>query len=54
MRKVFTDIMGGRWRLGMFFDVTPPPLATVNQICLLIASAGIVLIGIQLWRRRRI
>ena len=39
---------------GMFFDVTPPPLATVNQICLLIASAGIVLIGIQLWRRRRI
>lgn len=39
---------------GMFFDVTPPPLAMVNQICLLIVSAVIVLIGIQLWRRRRI
>ena len=39
---------------GMFFDVTPPPLAMVNQICLLLVSAGIILIGIQLWRRRRI
>lgn len=39
---------------GMFFDVTPPPLAMANQICLLIVSAVIVLIGIQLWRRRRI
>ena len=39
---------------GMFFDVTPPPMAMVNQICLLIASAGIILIGIQIWRRRRI
>ena len=39
---------------GRFFDVTPPPLAMVNQICLLMASAVIVLIGIQLWRRRRI
>ncbi len=39
---------------GNFFDVTPPPLAMVNQICLLIASAVIILIGIQLWRRRRI
>lgn len=38
---------------GMFFEVTPP-LAMVNQICLLIVSAVIVLIGIQLWRRRRI
>ena len=39
---------------GMLFDVAPPPLAMVNQICLLIVSAGIILIGIQLWRRRRI
>lgn len=38
----------------MFFDVTPPPLALINQICLLFASAVIILIGIQLWRRRRI
>lgn len=39
---------------GMFFDVTPPPLALVNQICLLFASAAIILIGIQVWRRQRI
>lgn len=39
---------------AMFFDVAPPPLAMVNQLSLLIASAGIILIGIQLWRRRRI
>lgn len=39
---------------GSFFDVTPPPMAMVNQICLLIVSAVIVLIGIRLWRRRRI
>lgn len=39
---------------GSFFDVAPPPLAMVNQICLLIVSTGIILIGIQLWRRRRI
>lgn len=38
----------------MFFEVTAPPLAMVNQICLLIVSAGIILIGIKLWRRRRI
>ncbi len=37
-----------------FFDVAPPPLAMVNQICLLFASAVIILIGIQFWRRRRI
>lgn len=39
---------------GMFFDVAPPPLAMVNQLCLLAVSAGIILVGIQLWRRRRI
>ena len=39
---------------GMFFDVAPPPLAMVNQACLLIASAGSLLIGIQLWRRRKV
>ncbi len=38
----------------MFFDVAPPPLAMTNQICLLFVSAVIVLVGIQLWRRRRI
>jgi len=38
----------------MFFDVTPPPMAPVNQLCLLIASTAIIIIGIQLWRRRRI
>lgn len=39
---------------GMFFDVTPPPMALANQLCLLFASAAIILIGIQLWRRWRI
>lgn len=38
----------------MFFDVAPPPFAMINQICLLFVSAVIILIGIQLWRRRRI
>lgn len=38
---------------GMFFDVTPPPLVLVNQICLLFASTAIILMGIQIWRRRR-
>lgn len=38
----------------MFFDVAPPPFVLVNQICLLSASVGIIFIGIQLWRRRKI
>lgn len=38
---------------GLFFDVTPPPLVLVNQICLLFASTAIILMGIQIWRRRR-
>lgn len=39
---------------GKFFDVASPPLAMINQIFLLFVSAVIILIGIQLWRRRRI
>lgn len=39
---------------GMFFDTAPPPMALVNQCCLVIVSAAVILIGIQLWRRRRI
>lgn len=38
---------------NMFFSVAPPPLATANQMCLLLASAVIIFIGIQLWRRKR-
>lgn len=38
----------------MFFDVAPPPLAVINQIYLLLVSAIIILVGIQLWRRRKI
>lgn len=39
---------------GNFFTVAPPPMALVNQLCLLFASAAVILIGIQLWRRRRV
>lgn len=39
---------------GMLFDTAPPPMAMVNQCCLIAASFGIILICVQLWRRRRI
>lgn len=38
----------------MFFDVAPPPMALLNQLYLLFASIIIMIIGIQLWRRRKI
>lgn len=39
---------------GMLFDTAPPPMAMVNQCCLIAASLGIILVCVQLWRRRRI
>ncbi|MDO5336366.1 MAG: ABC transporter permease subunit [Eubacteriales bacterium] len=39
---------------GPFFQITPAPGALVNQTCLLLAAGAVILIGIQLWRRRRI
>lgn len=39
---------------GQFFDTAPPPMALFNQSFLILASIGILLISIQLWKRRRI
>lgn len=39
---------------GQFFDTAPPPMALLNQSFLILASIGILLISIQLWKRRRI
>lgn len=39
---------------GQFFDAAPPPMALLNQSFLIFASIGILLISIQLWKRRRI
>ena len=39
---------------GQFFDTTVPPMAFVNQSFLILASVAIILISIQIWRRRRI
>lgn len=38
---------------GRFFDTAPPPLALLNQSFLILASIGISIICVQLWRRRR-
>ena len=39
---------------GPLFDTSPPPMALFNQCFLVLASVGILLISIQLWKRRRI
>lgn len=39
---------------GQFFDTAPPPMVLLNQSFLILASAGIFLICVQLWKRRRI
>ncbi|HKM35898.1 MAG TPA: ABC transporter permease subunit [Lachnospiraceae bacterium] len=39
---------------GQFFETTPPPMSLLNQSFLLLASIGIIMICVQLWRRRRI
>lgn len=38
---------------GRFFDTTPPPMAMLNQSFLILASAGILLFCVQLWKWRR-
>ena len=38
---------------GPFFDTTPPPMAFMNQCLLTVASIGILLFSIKLWKRRR-
>lgn len=39
---------------GQLFDTAPPPMALLNQSALLLASVGIILLSIQIWRRRRV
>ena len=39
---------------GMFFDTAPPPMALLNQCFLVIASIGVIVICMRLWRRRKI
>lgn len=39
---------------GQLFDTTPPPLVLLNQSFLILASIVILLISIQLWKRRRL
>lgn len=38
---------------GRFFDTAEPPMALLNQCFLILAATGIILICIQLWKRRR-
>lgn len=38
---------------GQLFDTTPPPMALLNQSFLILASVAIILISIQIWKRRR-
>ncbi len=38
---------------GQFFDTAPPPMVIMNQTFLIFASAGILLLTLWLWRRRR-
>ena len=38
---------------GRFFDTAEPPMVLLNQSFLILASIGIILICIQLWKRRR-
>ena len=39
---------------GTFFDTAPPPMVVLNQSFLILASAGILLISMQIWKRRRV
>lgn len=39
---------------GQLFDVMQPPMAAINQSLLILSSAAILLISIQIWKRRRV
>lgn len=39
---------------GQFFDTAPPPMVLLNQSSLMLASICIILLSIQIWKRRRI
>lgn len=38
---------------GGVFDTTPPPMVVLNQSFLVLASVAILIISVQLWKRRR-
>lgn len=38
---------------GQFFDTAPPPMVLLNQSFLILTSVIIILISIQIWKRRR-
>lgn len=39
---------------GEFFEITPPPMVVLNQLFLLVASAGILALSVWVWKRRRL
>lgn len=39
---------------GQFFDTAPPPMVLLNQSFLILASICIILLSIQIWKRRRL
>lgn len=39
---------------GRFLETTPPPYVWLNQIFLLFAATGIIILCINIWRRRRV
>ncbi|MCM1189449.1 MAG: ABC transporter permease [bacterium] len=39
---------------GAFFDISPPPMVLLNQSFLILASAGILFLSMQIWKRRRV
>ncbi len=39
---------------GQLFDATPPPMVFLNQSLLILTSVVIILVSIQIWKRRRI
>lgn len=39
---------------GGFFDTAPPPLALLNQSFLIFAAICIIMLSVQIWKRRRV
>ncbi len=39
---------------GKFFDTAPPPMTLLNQIFLILAAICIILLSMQIWKRRRV
>lgn len=39
---------------GNFFEVAPPPLVMLNQIFLVLASAVLLVVSVQIWKKKRL